>query len=116
LFSLFNVSRTLQIERFAGACARRIGKCDWAKRTLEFRFSDGSPKKITSELLVRMLSFYPSRRLGMESMRLRIVWNRQRLWHHAQACIRVSLRLNSIRDFVAIPYRNKLRIPSTATP
>ena len=38
------------------------------------------------------------------------------VWHHAQACIRVSLRLNSIRDFVAIPYRNKLRIPSTATP
>ena len=27
------------------------------------------------------------------------------VWHYAQACIRISLRLDSIRDFVAIPYR-----------
>ena len=34
-------------------------------------------------------------------------------WHHAQAYIRISLRLDSIRDFVAIPFRNELRITYT---
>ena len=41
------------------------------------------------------------------------------VWHHASACIRpsdwchTSLRDDSIRHFVPIPYRNKLRIPYT---
>ena len=41
------------------------------------------------------------------------------VWHHAIACIfpsdwfHTSLRDDSIRSFVAIPYRNKLRIPYT---
>ena len=34
--------------------------------------------------------------------------------HHAPACI--YLRLDSIPPFGRIPYRNKLRIPYTATP
>ena len=41
------------------------------------------------------------------------------VWHHAPACIFLridaiqSLRDDSIRHFVPIPCRNKLRIPST---
>jgi hypothetical protein len=48
-------------------------------------------------------------------------------WNHAPACMEspwahgiiedaFPLRLDSIRDFVAIPYRSKLRIPCTALP
>ena len=54
-----------------------------------------------------------------------LVWNQcacalygiaKGVWHHAQACIRIPLRLDSMRDCVAIPYRNRLRIPYTASP
>ena len=49
-----------------------------------------------------MLSFYPSRRLGMASMRLRIVWNRRRrMASRASVYLR---RLDSMHHFVMIPY------------
>ena len=48
-------------------------------------------------------------------------WNQRAMrvvWHHAPACMESAVRLyfrrlDSIRDFVAIPCRNKLRIPYT---
>ena len=57
-------------------------------------------KKETSELCSDV-SFYPSRRLGMESMRLRIVWNRQRRMASPKVYF---LRLDSIHPYRMIPY------------
>ena len=65
--------------------------------------------KITA--LRAVILFYPSRRLGMES-RVSVYGIGAAAWHHLGV---FSLRLDSIRDFVAIPYRSKLRIPYTLT-
>jgi hypothetical protein len=65
-------------------------------------------KKETSELCSDV-SFYPSRRLGMES-RASVHGIARRM--ASRTCV-YFLRLDSMRDCVAIPYRNALRIPCT---
>ncbi len=73
------------------------------------RFPYGSPKKITSELKSSDVIFLSKPQ----------AWHgitRQRVWHRRRRMASPKvyfLRLDSIRDFVAIPYRNKLRIPYT---
>ena len=84
------------------------------------RFPSGPPK---NAIAAAMAFFYPSPK-GLA-------------WHHALACMESRLcrawhqplglyfpfgldaipsSTDSMRDFVAIPYRNKLRIPCTAPP
>ena len=71
------------------------------------RFSHGSPKKKTSEPFGSDVFFLskPQAWYGITRQR---VWNRRRRMASPKVHF---LRLDYIRDFVAIPFRNELRVP-----
>ena len=77
--------------------------------------SYGSPKKITSELFSSDVIFLskPTKEAWYGIRRLRRHGITSKTWMSSRVSVYLR-RLDSIRDCVAIPYRNELRIPSTA--